>query len=73
MTNVAVKYKKPNRLIWRKESFDAKFKLHVLVNIVPDNKICKITQHKDSVETVLLKHKIFNLNKKEKYQRNCQM
>ena len=31
-----------------------------LVNIVPDNQICKIIQHIDSVEKVLLKYKILN-------------
>ena len=47
--------------------------LNILVNIVLDNQICKMIQHIDSVETVLLKYKIFNSNKLEKYQWKCQM
>ena len=32
-----------------------------LVNIVPDNQICKMIQHIDSVETLLLKYKNLNI------------
>ena len=35
--------------------------LNVLVNIVPENQICKIIRLKDSVETVLLKNKMSNI------------
>ena len=33
----------------------------VLVNIVPENQICKIIELLDSVETVLLKYKMSNI------------
>ena len=38
---------------------------NVLVNIVPENQICKIIQFIDSIETVLLKYKMSNVTLKQ--------